>query len=95
MTSALMLEALMLICFHMAALQLTDFLFYQISESGLIEILEKVSQETDKKTTVKVSSTEVLPMFDSLSVTGPSYIFMLCTCQFNRQKVMDSDDEED
>lgn len=39
----------------------------KISESGLIEILEKVSQETDKKTTVK----------------------------FNRQKVMDSDDEED
>ncbi|XP_044065509.1 programmed cell death protein 5 [Siniperca chuatsi] len=39
----------------------------KISESGLIEILEKVSQQTDKKTTVK----------------------------FNRQKVMDSDDEDD
>ncbi|KAJ0002144.1 hypothetical protein NQD34_001940 [Periophthalmus magnuspinnatus] len=39
----------------------------KISESGLIEILEKVSQQTQKKTTVK----------------------------FNRQRVMDSDDEDD
>uniref|UniRef100_A0A3Q4BLL8 Programmed cell death protein 5 n=1 Tax=Mola mola TaxID=94237 RepID=A0A3Q4BLL8_MOLML len=39
----------------------------KISESGLIEILEKVSQQTVKTTTVK----------------------------FNRQKVMDSDDEDD
>ncbi|MED6282222.1 Programmed cell death protein 5, partial [Characodon lateralis] len=43
------------------------FLFQQISESGLIEILEKVSQQTEKKTTVT----------------------------FNRQRVMDSDDEDD
>lgn len=27
----------------------------QVSEQGLIEILEKVSQQTEKKTTVKVS----------------------------------------
>lgn len=27
----------------------------QISETGLIDILEKVSQQTEKKTTVKVS----------------------------------------
>lgn len=33
--------------------------FCQISESGLIEILEKVNQQTEKKTTVKVSSTYV------------------------------------
>ncbi|CAB1450902.1 unnamed protein product [Pleuronectes platessa] len=39
----------------------------KISESGLIEILEKVSQQTEKKTTVK----------------------------FNRQRVMDSDDDDD
>uniref|UniRef100_A0A3B4VBQ2 Programmed cell death protein 5 n=1 Tax=Seriola dumerili TaxID=41447 RepID=A0A3B4VBQ2_SERDU len=39
----------------------------KISESGLIEILEKVSQQTEKKMTVK----------------------------FNRQRVMDSDDEDD
>ncbi|KAK5608991.1 Programmed cell death protein 5 [Crenichthys baileyi] len=39
----------------------------KISESGLIEILEKVSQQTEKKTTVT----------------------------FNRQRVMDSDDEDD
>uniref|UniRef100_A0AAQ5ZX21 Programmed cell death protein 5 n=1 Tax=Amphiprion ocellaris TaxID=80972 RepID=A0AAQ5ZX21_AMPOC len=31
----------------------------KISESGLIEILEKVSQQTEKKTTVTVSSTEI------------------------------------
>uniref|UniRef100_A0A7N9AYM3 Programmed cell death protein 5 n=1 Tax=Mastacembelus armatus TaxID=205130 RepID=A0A7N9AYM3_9TELE len=31
----------------------------KISESGLIEILEKVSQQTEKKTTVKVSFTEM------------------------------------
>ncbi|KAF4091828.1 hypothetical protein AMELA_G00041560 [Ameiurus melas] len=39
----------------------------KISESGLIEILEKVSQQTEKKTTVK----------------------------FNRQRVMDSDEDDD
>ncbi|XP_029354318.1 programmed cell death protein 5 [Echeneis naucrates] len=39
----------------------------KISESGLIEILEKVSQQTEKKTTVT----------------------------FNRQRVMDSDDDDD
>ncbi|XP_040900591.1 programmed cell death protein 5 [Toxotes jaculatrix] len=39
----------------------------KISEAGLIEILEKVSQQTEKKMTVK----------------------------FNRQRVMDSDDEDD
>lgn len=52
-----------------------DFLFCQISETGLIEILEKVSQQTEKKMTVKVSSTEMSPVYDSLSVTVyPSYI---------------------
>ncbi|AWP01653.1 putative programmed cell death protein 5 isoform 2 [Scophthalmus maximus] len=39
----------------------------KISEAGLIEILEKVSQQTEKKMTVK----------------------------FNRQRVMDSDDDDD
>lgn len=39
----------------------------KISESGLIEILQSVSQQTEKKTTVK----------------------------FNRQRVMDSDDDDD
>ncbi len=44
--------------FYMPAVQRMDFLSRQISESGLIEILEKVSQQTDKKTTVTVSSSE-------------------------------------
>lgn len=35
------------------------FCFGQISESGLIEILEKVSQQTEKKTTVTVRSTKI------------------------------------
>lgn len=51
--------------FLLPAVQWLDFAFCQISEAGLIEILEKVSQQTEKKTTVKVSFTEVSPMFDS------------------------------
>lgn len=70
-----MLKVLMLIFFHVPAVQWMDFLFCQISETGLIEILEKVSQQTEKKMTVKVSSTEMSPVYDSLSVTVyPSYI---------------------
>lgn len=65
---------MLLIFFLMPAVQWMDFLFYQISESGLIEILEKVSQQTEKKTTVTVSSSEVSPVFDSFTVTWPSYI---------------------
>lgn len=48
------------IIFHVTAGQsvfLLFLIFWQISESGLIEILEKVSQQTEKKTTVKVSLT--------------------------------------
>lgn len=45
------------IIFHVAAGQSVFLIFWQISESGLIEILEKVSQQTEKKTTVKVSLT--------------------------------------
>ncbi|XP_037606568.1 programmed cell death protein 5 [Sebastes umbrosus] len=36
----------------------------KISESGLIEILEKVSQETDKKTTVKFNRRKVMDSDD-------------------------------
>lgn len=36
----------------------------KISESGLIEILEKVSQETDKKTTVKFNRRRVMDSDD-------------------------------
>lgn len=42
--------------FHMLAVPWTHVFFCQISESGLIEILEKVSQQTEKKMTVTVSS---------------------------------------
>lgn len=47
--------------------------FCQISDSGLIEILEKVSQQTVKKTTVTVSSAEMLPVIGSLWLICPSY----------------------
>lgn len=53
------------------------FLSCQISESGLIEILEKVSQQTEKKTTVKVSPTEI-SLFISSSTTRLSYFFLCC-----------------
>lgn len=71
-----------------------SFCFCQISESGLIEILEKVNQQTEKKTTVKVSSTYFTYFFYLLSFVDLTR-FLLCTCQFNRRRVMDSDDEED
>lgn len=64
----------MFIFLHMATVQWTDCIFCQISESGLIEILEKVSQQTEKKMTVKVSSIEMSHMFDSFSVSCPSDI---------------------
>lgn len=37
----------------------------KISESGLIEILEKVSQQTEKKTTVKFNRRRVMDSDDS------------------------------
>uniref|UniRef100_A0A3Q2Q135 Programmed cell death protein 5 n=1 Tax=Fundulus heteroclitus TaxID=8078 RepID=A0A3Q2Q135_FUNHE len=46
----------------------------KITESGLIEILEKVSQQTEKKTTVTVSSSELSSMVDSVSVLSISRV---------------------
>lgn len=87
---------MLLILFHIAAVQQICFLSGQISESGLIEILEKVSQQTDKKTTVKVSSTEISSFFiHHQPLVHLTFILMLCPFQFNRRKVMDSDDDDD
>lgn len=65
---------------------------FQISETGLIDILEKVSQQTEKKTTVKVSPRIKynITISDRLNWLHP-----LSSPQFNRRKVMDSDDEDD
>uniref|UniRef100_A0A4W5M243 Programmed cell death protein 5 n=1 Tax=Hucho hucho TaxID=62062 RepID=A0A4W5M243_9TELE len=64
----------------------------KISETGLIDILEKVSQQTEKKTTVKVS-----PRI-KYNITISDRLLTDCVSsspQFNRRKVMDSDDEDD
>ena len=75
----------------------------QITESGLIEILEKVSQQTDKTTKVTVSTPDVIRnTVDKhggvLIRTFPDclwYFFFFFIFQFNRRRVMDSDEDED
>ena len=68
---------MMLRFFHSPAIN--RFVFCQISESGLIEILEKVSQQTEKKTTVTVSSSEMSNVFDSFqSLVCHTFVITLC-----------------
>lgn len=49
---------------------------WQISESGLIEILEKVNQQTEKKTTVKVGLTYWT--YCVFSINTMSNLFIYC-----------------
>ncbi|KAK3549015.1 hypothetical protein QTP70_025104 [Hemibagrus guttatus] len=62
----------------------------KISESGLIDILEKVSQQTEKKTTVKFFCEESTRFPPSAFYNTRSALF-----QFNRLRVMDSDEDDD